>query len=193
LFIDIIIGTALFSVMSTNPTNHSHKKVETVAHNMQIANDNDVVENTIPKTAWQCACQFLFGEELNNINSSSTTSDIKNYIQTQLTKLLSTVQSGCCSLAGKGNQCGHCPNSLDVLRISRILIVCLHTLPSELSEIKVLQKLHDVAISSIIQLIFDSDGAFIPKGILPDKISNLLLDQIIVHHRRPNFGHLING
>jgi len=168
--------------MSTNPTNQSHKKVddETVAHKMQVvsAKDNSVVEKNIPKSAWQCACQFLFGEELNNINStnsSSATSDIKNYIQTQLTKLLTIVQSGCCSLAGQGNQCGHCQASLDVLRISRILIVCLHILPLELSEIKTLQKLHDMVSSSIIELIFDSDGAFIPKSILPDEITNLLL------------------
>ena len=85
--------------MPTTRLIQSHKKVDeqTVAHKMQVvsANDNSIVEKTTPKTAWQCACQFLFGEELNNINninsSSSTTSDIKNYIQTQLTKLLTIV------------------------------------------------------------------------------------------------------
>ena len=75
----------------------------------------------------QRASTFLLGEELPNDDNA-----VRYRIQQLLQILLNNVHRGCCPEAGPGNQCGHCPASLDVLAISRAIVLSFYELPFEL-------------------------------------------------------------
>ena len=75
--------------------------------------------------------------------------------------------------AGYGYQCGHCSESLHVLRISRTIILSLHKLPNELHASKELITLCSWIREEIVN--FNAKSCIDMKSILPDKMSKLIL------------------
>ena len=121
-------------------------------------------------SAWSRAWYFLWGGN-GYPNPNAAQYQIQQFVNT----LLRNVHRGCCPKAGPGNQCGHCPASLDVLRISRAIVLSLHEFPSELLPIsEELNTLCNWVYDEVTQQIMNNTNAI--KGILPYEMSTLMMN-----------------
>jgi len=123
--------------------------------------------------AWQRVSMFILGEELTR-DSTHEGVCIRNMLQT----LLNTVKSGCCcSDVPTGCVCGHCESSMNVIRISRAVILSICKLPLELNDDitrKELERLRSWVCDKV-QEFKRTSGKEIQK-ILPQKLSKLIIE-----------------
>lgn len=122
-------------------------------------------------SAWSRAWLFLWGGIPNGCpNPNAAQYQIHQFVNT----LLRNVHRGCCPKSGPGNQCGHCPASLDVLRISRAIVLSLHEFPSDLPISEELNTLCNWVYDEVTQQIMNNTNAI--KGILPYEMSTLMMN-----------------
>ena len=79
--------------------------------------------------AWQRVSKFVLGEGL-----TAYCTPAGSYIRDMLQALLTTIKNGCCSNVGPGYMCGHCESSVDVIYISRAIILSICKLPLKLDD-----------------------------------------------------------
>lgn len=147
--------------------------------------------NKVTKQYWddvKRASMFLLGEELllkKTVNDThffvlggelgEECLNANRYILELLQTLIKNVKNGCCDKVGVGYQCGHCDASLDVIRISRAVILSLCDLPYELVDSnKQLQPFRNLVAKVVTEDWKWSDI----EPVLPPKLSAFLLDGV---------------
>ena len=118
---------------------------------------------------WQRVSKFVLGEEL-------TTSVAKSgeRIVELLDTLSTTIKNGCCSNVGPGYMCGRCGSSVNVIRISRAIILSICELPLELDDDitrKELDRIRSRVYNQINKFIGSSKEI---QMALPEKLSKLI-------------------
>jgi len=123
--------------------------------------------------AWQRVSKFVLGEEL---TAYCTPEGI--YIRDMLQTLLNTIKSGCCSNVGPGYMCGRCESSVDVIRISRAIILSICKLPIELNDDitrKELDRIRSWVCNQIKEFKDDSGDDNEIIAVLPQKLRGLVV------------------
>jgi len=121
--------------------------------------------------AWQRVSMFILGEEL--IRDSTRAGD---HLRDSLHILLNTVKNGCCSNVGPGYMCGHCESSMNVIRISRAVILSICKLPIELNDDITRIELNRMRSWVYNQVQEFSGSAKEIQMALPQKLSKLIID-----------------
>jgi len=122
--------------------------------------------------AWQRVSKFILGEE-----STAYCTPAGSYIRDMLQALLTTIKNGCCSNVGPGYMCGHCESSVDVIYISRAIILSICKLPIELNDEtrKELDRIRRWVCNQIKEFKDDSGDDNEIIAVLPQKLRGLVV------------------
>ena len=123
--------------------------------------------------AWQRVSKFVLGEGLTTYCTPAG-----SYIRDPLQMLLTTIKNGCCSNVGAGYMCGHCESSVDVIYISRAIILSICKLPIELNDDITRKELHRIrqwVCNQIKEFRDDSGDDNEIIAVLPQKLRELVV------------------
>jgi len=170
----------VFSRQTSGPSSTKVVAKEKDKGNEKIVDTNDYKSKLTllqkQEDAWQRVSIFLLGEEVLRHSTFSTRagSHIREILQT----LLKVVKSGCCcSNVPTGCICGHCEVSIDIIRISRAVILSICKLPLELDDDitrKELDRVRSWVYTQVKEFKYDSGEDI--QTILPQKLSDLITE-----------------
>jgi len=158
---------------NSEPTSHGPLSIpfKRVVLNKDDLVLKDEVEEEDTGEAWKRVSGIILGQVVTYRQYFST-----HYIRNYLQILLKTVKNGCCSNVGPGYMCGHCESSINVIRVSRAVILSICKLP--------LKKIRDHETSTDLKKIrswiynqvkeFKDDSRGEIKAVLPQKLNELI-------------------
>jgi len=157
-------------------------RISTTMESEDVVNKDDLVpKDVVDKDedtgeAWKRVSEIILGEVVTYRQYYST-----HYIRDLLQTLLKTVKDGCCSNVGPGYMCGHCEASINVIRISRTVILSIRKLP--------LKKIRDQDTNRDLKRIrswvynqikeFKDDSGDEIEVVLPPKLSEIIFSKKI--------------